>query len=43
MCVNLIPGHRYYEYSVWVLKLGMTAFAAMHPTLVGYNRVQLRG
>jgi hypothetical protein len=24
MCVNLIPGHRYYEYSVWVLQLGMT-------------------
>jgi hypothetical protein len=24
MCVNLIPGHRYYEYSVWVIKLGMT-------------------
>jgi hypothetical protein len=20
MCVNLIPGHTYYEYSVWVLK-----------------------
>jgi hypothetical protein len=26
MCVNLIPGHTYYEYSVWVLKLGMTTF-----------------
>jgi hypothetical protein len=24
MCVNLIPGHTYYEYSVWVLKLVMT-------------------
>jgi hypothetical protein len=23
ICVNLIPGHRYYEYSVWVLKSGM--------------------
>jgi hypothetical protein len=25
MCVNLIPGHTYYEYSVWVLKPGMTS------------------
>jgi hypothetical protein len=24
MCINLIPGHTYYEYSIWVLKLGMT-------------------
>jgi hypothetical protein len=24
MCVNLIPRHTYYEYSIWVLKLGMT-------------------
>jgi hypothetical protein len=24
MCVNLNPGHTYYEYSVWVLKSGMT-------------------
>jgi hypothetical protein len=24
MCVNLILGHTYYEYSVWVLKPGMT-------------------
>jgi hypothetical protein len=24
MCVNLIPRHAYYEYSVWALKLGMT-------------------
>jgi hypothetical protein len=24
MCVNLIPGHTYYEYAVWVLKPGMT-------------------
>jgi hypothetical protein len=23
MCVNLIPGHTYYEYLVWVLKPGM--------------------
>jgi hypothetical protein len=26
MCVNLIPRHTDYEYSVWVLKLGMTTF-----------------
>jgi hypothetical protein len=26
MCVNLIPRHTYYEYSVWVLILGMTLF-----------------
>jgi hypothetical protein len=24
MCINLIPGHTYYEYLVWVLKPGMT-------------------
>jgi hypothetical protein len=24
MCVNLIPGHTYYEYPVWVLKPDMT-------------------
>jgi hypothetical protein len=24
MCVNLIPGHTYYEYLVWVLKSSMT-------------------
>jgi hypothetical protein len=29
MCVNLIPWHTYYEYSVWVLKLGMTI--PVHP------------
>jgi hypothetical protein len=39
MCVNVIPGHTYYEYSVWVLKSGMTvAYVAAwvsirtHPT-----------
>jgi hypothetical protein len=25
MCVNLIPRHTYYEYSIWVLKSGMTS------------------
>jgi hypothetical protein len=25
MYINLIPGHTYYEYSVWVLKSGMTS------------------
>jgi hypothetical protein len=29
-CVNLIPGHTYYEYSVWVLKLGMTEWYHIH-------------
>jgi hypothetical protein len=24
MCVSLIPGHTYYEYSVWVFEQGMT-------------------
>jgi hypothetical protein len=24
MCVNLILGYTYYDYSVWILKLGMT-------------------
>jgi hypothetical protein len=24
MSINLIPGHTYYEYPVWVLKPGMT-------------------
>jgi hypothetical protein len=24
MCVNLIPEHTYYEYSVWIVKSGMT-------------------
>jgi hypothetical protein len=24
MCVNLIPRHTHYEYSVWILKPGMT-------------------
>jgi hypothetical protein len=24
MCANLIPGNTYYEYSIWVLKPGMT-------------------
>jgi hypothetical protein len=28
MCVNLIPGHTYYEYSVWVLKLEITTVAS---------------
>jgi hypothetical protein len=28
MCINLFPGHTYYEYSVWVLKPGMTGLGA---------------
>jgi hypothetical protein len=30
MCVNLIPKHTYYEYSVWVLKPGMTEWYQSH-------------
>jgi hypothetical protein len=29
MCVNLIPGHTYYEYSVCVLKPSMTRLTKM--------------
>jgi hypothetical protein len=38
MCVNLIPGHTYYEYSVWVLKLGLTEWYQSH---VDYRNASL--
>jgi hypothetical protein len=37
MCVNLIPGHTYYEYSVWVLKLGMTLIYALRLLRLGLD------
>jgi hypothetical protein len=38
MCVNLIPGHTYYEYSVWVLKPGMTEW---YQSCVNHRNVSL--
>jgi hypothetical protein len=37
MCVNLIPGHTYYEYSVWVLKPGMTRVEGEEPLSIDLN------
>jgi hypothetical protein len=37
MCVNLIPGHTYYEYSVWVLKLGMPLIYALRLLRLGLD------
>jgi hypothetical protein len=38
MCVNLIPGHTYYEHSVWVLKLGVIEW---YQSLVNHRNASL--
>jgi hypothetical protein len=38
ICVNLIPRHTYYEYSVWVLKPGMTITMHTHTSFLIHFR-----